>query len=328
MSDYQQQIETVYDNQADRYRKAWLTFQALYVLEHPEPSKPSWWRQVPLTLFIFGIVAFAGMLLSALRTAPTFKTIAEHTVGVELATIEALLAVVVIELFLVTVRYVFVVQRGSTKIDNQTMNWMLAGFWIAFVVALAANLYATTKDLDAVKAAQSTLDLIASIVIGAAAPLLAVISGDIMGLLYLKSEAHRSTLREEYEADMTAWTAARDDRWKIDRSRFGATIRIQAEPSIHVPASNAPNALPDVSNGTPIGNPIGNAGLTEVPAASTLGHRKVQQATKIAEAYFREHPEHIAVGCEQLVPIIGVGKSTINKVQQRLREQAKGNDDA
>ena len=195
MSDYQTQINAVYDNTAERARKAWMTFLELYVLEHPQPPAPKWWNQFPVTMVIFGVVATAGMLLSALRTAPTFQSIAAVTVGAQLAAVEAILAIVVVELFLVTVRFVIVVQKSSTEIVKQTMRWMMTGFVVALTVALAANLYSTTKDLLFIAPFRPVIDFIASIIIGGAAPLPAAISGGIMGLPWLKSETHRGNLR-------------------------------------------------------------------------------------------------------------------------------------
>lgn len=316
MSDYQTQIHTVYDNTAERARKAWLTFLELYVLEHPQPPAPKWWNQFPVTMVIFGVVATAGMLLSALRTAPTFQSIAAVTVGAELASVEALLAIIVVELFLVTVRFVIVVQKSSTEIVKQTMRWMMTGFVVALTVALAANLYSTTKDLLFIAPFRPVIDFIASIIIGGAAPLLAVISGDIMGLLWLKSEAHRASLRQQYDVQMQMWTSARDERWKSDKARFGGTIRIQTEP-VPAIASHAERPVPSV----PSHVSSHETGRDVTERHTGYGFQRTADGETQVLNYFNEHPDEVALPVRELEARIGVSKSTVSRARRKWQEQ-------
>lgn len=53
-------------------------------------------------------------------------------------------------------------------------------------------------------------------------------------------------------------------------------------------------------------------------------HTKVQNASELARAYFNAHPEALDMPARELVDVIGVGKSTINNVQQSMR---KGGDE-
>ncbi|NLA96592.1 MAG: hypothetical protein GX838_07115, partial [Clostridiaceae bacterium] len=84
----------IFEQHATRHEKAWEAFNRIYIAEHDKPAAPRWYQGLPYTMIPFGIIAFAGILLSSLRTAPVFRSIAEPLVGAELSAVEAILAVV------------------------------------------------------------------------------------------------------------------------------------------------------------------------------------------------------------------------------------------
>src|SRR5688500_11597395 len=94
---------------ANRHELAFGAFLRMDKLEHPAPDAPKWHQGLPLLMIPFGLVAIAGIALSSLRTAPVFQSIATPMVGETLALTEAILAVIVIEVFIVVSRYVHII---------------------------------------------------------------------------------------------------------------------------------------------------------------------------------------------------------------------------
>lgn len=312
----------IFDQYVEKHDRAYQSFNKVYEAEHAKPPHPRWYAGLPWMMFPFGVIAFAGIALSALRTAPVFQQIAAPIVGVELATAEAALAVLVIEVFVVAVRYAMVVQGASDGHASNIQWWMRVGFWVAFVVAIAANLYASAAHLDVIQPIKPVLDFIVALVVGFSAPLLAVISGDILGILYVKSEKHRGELRKSFDDAMNDWMTARDAYWQRRKADYGLSIRVGSE--FVQPA--VPSQLPAVSNGNSIGM-TGMESTAQLPARSTLGHSKAQNASQKAREYFQSHPDVLNDESADLIRIatdLGIGKSTMYAMRTKMRAEQDG----
>ena len=314
MSDLQ-----IYNQHAERHERAWAAFTKIYILEHPKPTAPQWYQGLPYLMLPFGLVVLAGIALSALRTAPVFRQIALSTVGVELATAEALLAVMVIEVFLVLGRYAFILlsaQDGESNI-GEVKAWMRAGFWIAFGIAVGANLYASIAHLPIILPIKPIVDLIVAIAVGISAPLLAFISADILGILWARSERRRADLRTEYKAAQEEWFDAREKSWVARKKDYGLRISLDAPPSTSIPA---------LSNGNSIGIPAEKdvyASSGSIPAESTLGHRKNRNARTLAEEWFDAYTGDVnTIDAESIYKGLNIGKSTFYDVWKIRKAQA------
>ena len=317
MSDLQ-----VYNQHSECHERAWTAFTKIYILEHPKPTAPQWYHGLPYLMLPFSVVVLAGIALSALRTAPVFQQVALSTVGIELATAEALLAVVVIEVFLVLGRYAFILlsaQDGESNI-GEVKQWMRAGFWIAFGIAVGANLYASIAHLPIVAPIKPIIDLVAALAVGISAPLLAFISADILGILWARSERRRADLWTAYKAAQEDWFEARERSWTTRKKDYGLRISVEAPPSSSVPA---------LSNGISIGIPAENRGLepsSSLPAESTLGHRKNRNARSLAEEWFDAYTGDVnAIDAEAIYKSLGIGKSTFYDVWKIRKAQAAQN---
>jgi len=309
----------IFDQYVEKHDRAFQSFNRVYESEHAKPTHPRWYAGLPWMMFPFGVIAFAGIALSALRTAPVFQQIAAPIVGVELATAEAALAVLVIEVFVVAVRYAMVVQGASDGHTSNIQWWMRLGFWVAFVVAIAANLYASAAHLDFIQPFKPVLDFVVALVVGFSAPLLAVISGDILGILYTKSEQYRADLRATFDKAMGEWVSARDAYWQRRKADYGLSIRVGSE----FVQPSAPNQLPAVSNGISIGM-SGMELEAALPARSTLGHSKAPNASAKAREYFQANPAVLMDDSADLISIateLGVGKSTMYAVRGKMRSE-------
>lgn len=300
----------IYDQHAERHQKAWSAFTQIYILEHPKPQAPRWWQGLPYLMLPFSVIVLAGIALSALRTAPVFLQIALATVGVGLATAEAILAVIVIEVFLVLGRYAWVLmsaQEGEENIGS-VKTWMQAGFWIAFAIAVFANLYASVSHLPIIAPYKEAIDLLIALLVGVSAPLLAFISADILGIQWVRSERRRAALKAAFDSAVSEWFAARENSWNARKKDYG--LKISVAPTVS-------NSIPSLSNGSSVGN-----GATSLPSESTLGHKKAPNATAVVTEYFQNNPDALDGNAVDIAKMLGVGKSTVYIVMGKMKKGA------
>jgi hypothetical protein len=98
---------------AQQHERAWTAFIEADAREHPQPARPAWYVGLPWAFGPFLVIAISGILLSALRTAPVFAAIAEPLVGQSLAALEAVLALIVIEVSIVVIRFITVLHDAQ-----------------------------------------------------------------------------------------------------------------------------------------------------------------------------------------------------------------------
>lgn len=305
----------IVDQHTERYEKAWAAFNRLYVLERPMPQAPKWHVGLPWLMLPFGIIAACGIALSALRTAPVFRQIAVPLVGESFALVEAALAVVVIEVAIVIMRYVLIVQKSEDgKLNTDDLRaWMRYGFWLAFAVAILANLYASIKHVPVVAPVAPVLDLVIALAVGVSAPMLAFISGDILASLYLRSERRRAELRARFDASLTDWQDARERSWNARKGDYGLRLKVD---NLSTPVSSSIPAIP-------MELPL-EANRKTVPSVSTLGHSKKPNARQLTEEYFDQHADAGQQNPLEIAQRLGVGKSTVYAVRAERAAESEG----
>lgn len=220
----------VYDLVAERREHAWRSFDRGFSTENPPPTAPKAWQGLPWIMIPFFIIAAAGVALSSLRTAPVFQRIALNIVGIEFATFEAVLAIIVVDIYIVVSRYMQAVLHGDSGDSENTLKWMKRGFWTAFVIAIFANLYASVGDLPIVLPLKPYIDLVVGLAVGLSAPLLAFISGDILGILWVQSDKKRKSIWREYRRTMAEWNKARSRAWAVQKADYGLKIKVESLP--------------------------------------------------------------------------------------------------
>lgn len=228
--DSEQRNNTInYEQLAEQHSQAYNAFTEIDGREHPEPKKPRWYAGLPLVALPFIIIAVASVLLSSLRTGPVFLNSALELVDISLALTEAILAVLSIELFFVSARFFLILnQYRKTGVIDDVKWWTGRGFWLAFAVAISANLFATIQNEAAIESLSPIISLAFSLVIGASIPILAFISGDILGVFWVTAEQSRKLIKESYDAAHEAWEAGRERRWNAQKStKYGIKNRLE-----------------------------------------------------------------------------------------------------
>jgi hypothetical protein len=226
----------------DLHERAWSNFVAIDAREHPQPQPPPWYVGLPWAFGPFLIIAISGILLSALRTAPVFAAIAEPLVGQSLAALEALLALIVIEVSIVVIRFINVLHDAQDgRLDEARLRgWMSRGFYLAFAIALLANVYASISHVELFSPLLPVADLLIATAVGISAPVLALVSGDILGAIVVRAARIRQQAHERHAAEIEQWEASRLLRWRAYRGRFAAKVDNQRISS----SDNRVNALP------------------------------------------------------------------------------------
>lgn len=307
----------VYDQYAERHQRAYNSFAQVYALEHPKPEKPKWFNGLPWMMIPFTAIVMAGIALSALRTAPVFQQIALATVSEALANAEAILAVVVIEIFLVLGRYAYVLLNNQDGYDGvkSVKKWVQAGVATAFSIAVFANLYASVSHLPIVQTIKPAIDLLIALLVGISAPLLAFISADILGITWARSERARSDMKAQYQRSVDEWFAARENSWNVRKKDYGVKIKVENASVL---------SLSDQTDRQDTAR--------QLPAAS--GFVRTPDGQRRVIEYLNEHPEHAAIPSRKLAEMIAeatglkIGHDTVNKARNAWKsERVQVNED-
>lgn len=174
---------------------------------------------------------------------------------------------------------------------------------VASTVAVMANLYSV---ISALAGGGDPGALIVAIVMGIGAPLIALFSGKMFVDIHRADRVQVARARKTYKEDCIAWDKEIEKLYKAS---------LKASNSSGAASSVQPS---NVSNG--------HVQWTEsAPAASSLGHSKVPDASKVVEKYLAENPDAITMSPRVLAGLLGVGKSTVNNVQRDMRDKTLTN---
>lgn len=295
---------------AQRHEQAWSSFIQTDALEHPKPLPPSWYVGIPWAFAPFLTIAVSGILLSALRTAPVFAAIAEPLVGQYFAVVEALLAVIVIEVSIVVIRFIAVLHDAQDGRLNEARlrGWMSRGFYLAFVIALLANGYASVSHVDLFTPLLPAADLVIATAVGVSAPVLALVSGDILGAITVRAARIRLQARERYQAELNEWESGRMRRWQAYRTRVG----LRPEALLSDRMSDRTDIRQALSDGLSDRTGIGQQSDTQAKSG------------ELVRQWLSEHPEDAALSVralsDKLMQATGrrVSPDTINRVRREV----------
>jgi cation transport ATPase len=163
---------------------------------------------------------------------------------------------------------------------------MLIILLIAICVAMGANLYSVSEAF--LPEQFDSFARMIAVMFGVVAPLMAALAGGVFVWLHHAERVAEARAKTAFKELKIAWDK------EIERAHKRA-----------YPAASRP--VQSVS--------IGQS------AVSSIGHKKVVDATVRAQQYLDAHPEDLNLSPRELARKIGVGKSTANNVQRWLREQ-------
>lgn len=277
--------------------RAMEQYRAYFQKRNPPPVRETfvannWW-----TYGTMGSLVVASVIVSGYHTIPMF--IGEGA-NLWIAIPVAIAIFWMLELGIINLMFMLVKKHYEKNPNDKTdvSNWLKGGLALILIVCIGTNVYS-----EALKAGfvSHEVSLAIRILMGLSAPIMALVSGEVLAITTVDGKVKQRELDEQYDIQMVEYQNKFLAEWDARKGRILSSIRVEPMSNVH----------PNVSNGQ-----------TVLPAASTLGHKKVANGTELARAYFNEHPEALDIPSRDLVDIIGAGKSTINNVQRAM----KGND--
>lgn len=266
-----------FDEIAVRHKAAYAAFSSIYEDKFPPPAPSAVEADslfVPIALVVMII---ASVLVSGSRTIIEFGG---GFVG--------LMAFAMLEGAIVAYAF-YRTRRNFTEGRLETVRKMANfGLSLAFTVAVAANIHSVLKERG-VQIADG-VNTIILVMVGISAPTLAFISGDIMAVESKANGVKARKTRDEDAEKLAVWKAVKDETWKREKSRWGIKIEVDVQ--------RFPMEIPLESNGM-------------LPAKSSLGHKKVPDASKRVAEFFAENPDAVNGNPLEIAAQLQVGKSTV-----------------
>jgi hypothetical protein len=173
------------------------------------------------------------------------------------------------------------------------------GLIATVLIAIVANVHATLKGSGVIF--DDRIQTAILIVIGISAPGLAWVSGDILGIEYMRYIQNKKDMDESNELSRAEWYAGLNDKFARDAKRWGVSINVQPDNSVQNQLSSGQYAVQNLST---------------VDTGGQDSGRKVSSRTSakdIVWAWLDEHPEALSskLSSRDLGEILGISKSAI-----------------
>lgn len=280
---------TQYDELAIRHRAAFAAFRSIFVDKNPQP------QPTPVEAdSLFVPIALVVMIIASVFVSGS-RTIVEFGGG-----FVGVMAFLMLEGAIVAYAF-YRTRRNFTEERLETVRKMANfGLGLAFTVAVAANIHSVLKE-KGVQVAEG-INTAILIMVGVSAPTLAFISGDIMAVESKANGVKSRKAKLEDEENLRQWNEALNAAWAREKGRWGVKVEVEN---------------PTFSNGIP----LESNGM--LPAKSSLGHKKVPDASKRVAEYFAQNPEAINGNPLEIASQLQVGKSTVYNYLKAFKSDQK-----
>lgn len=285
-----------YDEFAQQYAAAYNAFSATYELRMPRPVAPRRHISNVGVLFALAIMLIAQVIVSGSRTIKEFGE-----VGVA--------AFIMLELGMVAFAFIRTSRNYTPDRKRFVMRWVEVGLVISFLVLLSGNIDATLKSKDI--HLPDTVNLIIQLAIAVSAPVLAFITGDVLGMYGAMQAYERKEAMAKYDQAFKEWGVGLANSWKSQKAQWGVKIEVLREPVRIRPE------LPDHTSAVrPSDMDADGRGH-----GTGYGYSKRTDARTQVWTYLDGNPDSADMPVRELAEIIGVGKSTVAAVLRDWRTQ-------
>lgn len=289
-----------------------------YLKLHPL-DKPDDIRSYPPIYWFFMLITIASAALAALRTGPVFYDSAHQNVAWWVATIEALLAVIVIDLAAAGLAYLMVKERDKRgKVHNLGRVIMLTLIFCV-VIQVGANLYAVAGPVILSTNEHKTAELIISILVGLAAPIVAFIASDGLSVINLQHHEQMKQQKSDYDTKLQALFES-FEAWYDARKRNEWLARVQVTMPVSEPIRISKIELPSIAAHASIGSTPSNESSIE----AGLKGRYTQGATERVFQLFQNNPEALSWSIDEIALASNVATGTASTARRKYKE-TKGN---
>lgn len=279
-----------YDELVARHNAAHAAHVEMYKAKRPQPSAPELERTDWVVMAALSIMVVSSVIVSGSRTITEFGG---GVVGVA--------AFAMLELGIVGAAYVYTRRNYDEKRHASVKRLTRAGMWLAFVVAVAANVHATLKG-GGVQFGD-TVNLIILVSVAISAPALALISGELLAMEAVTNAARTRKSKAVYDAALADWWTDCNRAFDAQKARLGVRVEVLSErPKLSVQMDSL-----DGQSGQSL--------------HSGAGYVRVSSAKQMVLDYLSTNPSAADMGVRELAQTVGVGKSTAASALKEYRER-------
>lgn len=272
--------EGLFDEQAVRYEAAYAAFQRAYELKQPPPTRTTAVRPDYVVLIALLALVVASVVVSGSRTITEFG-----------GGIVGLMAFVMLEAGIVGYSFIRTKSHFTEERAASVRRLTTAGMLIALAVAVAANLHATLA-ANGVALAE-WLNTAILIAVSVSAPVLAFISGDVLGMEAVAYERRKADAEAVYAAAMGEWRSGLNASWQASPLYRG--VRLTTEVTVTTPALSSPVQ----------------------PASKALSSG--QNPRQRVQSFLQQTPEAVNWTARELAEACAVSPQTANTVRNAMR---------
>lgn len=290
------------------YMDALAVHMLRYEATHPKPEAPVLERSRLWIKGALAVVVGASLVVSASHTIPTFVGQLQG----DSRNVVAIAAFIMVEGTLIV---------GSYLLHRLHVAWpwlgrymLIAAVIFAFLIAVAGNLH---HRLELAGFAQGqawvVFDLLTSIVVGIAPPVIALISMEVLAMLAIDDERRHARAHAAYQSQLDAWTEGMRRSWDSQKRKRGAVSVVVEHPN-----SSAVQSIHSL-------NAANEQGVNERSVNSSTGYTKRMDAKTVIREFLTAHPEKFNDRLDDLVAEIEsstgvkVGRTSVHNVRKEMQ---------
>lgn len=292
MDERQIQVQDMYRDIADRSTAAYEAAKRIYEAQNPFPAERTIQKTDIMIVLAVLVIVTASTVVSGSRTIVEFGG---GLIGVS--------AFVMIELSVVM--YSFYRTRISWNKERieGVKSLVKYGLIATVLIAIVANVHATLKASGVIF--DERIQTVILIVIGISAPGLAWVSGDILGIEYMRYIQNSKDVDEANLLSRQEWYAGLNDKFARDSKKWGVSISVQPDNTVQNQLSSG-----QMSGQYAVQN------LSTVDSSGQDSGQKVSSRTSVKDmvwTWLDENPEALKnkLSSRDLGDILGVSKSAI-----------------
>lgn len=288
---------TAYDELVARHNAAYAAHVEMWRAKHPEPVYQEPERSDGLVLAALVVMALAAVIVSGSRTVLEFGG---GAVGIA--------AFVMIELGLIGSAYITARRNYSERRHRwaQSLAWL--GMALAFCVAVAANVHAVVRGPDAEPTGEG-FDLIIRIVLGFSAPLLALVSGELLATEVVARSSRERKARVMYDTAKAQWQTECNRAFEQQKARLGVRVEVQRE-SVSAPRLH--------TSGVSV---LSEQTADRQTTRTGYGHNRTSDGQARVVEYLNANPEAVGLTLRELGMLAGVNKDTASAGRRRWQTE-------
>jgi hypothetical protein len=300
----------------------------LYAAQYPPPQPKRIKRTNLLLKTGLILMIITGGVVSGAHTLPVFlATLPQAVQSGAIIWLVAVSVFVMIESGVVFYSYSRTRNHAALNEGERPSyvhNLMRGGMWLAFSIAVTANLYSSFKVVFNVESLPFIFDLILATMTGISAPVLMFIAGDNLAFLSIQESALQRREDERYQQALDAWRSDLLEDWKKRGKK-----RLGVSGALSVQRPTLSNGRPmDTQNGHALSDGLSN-GHHNGHGGGHTGHTKTVNASELIRQYFEQRPHEIDNGVSdrkmetRISKVVGqpVKKSSINSVRVQMRKE-------